>query len=95
MAEIKKYIDEIEKASHGSEVRESIIRALNEVNENCYNAEKLDGHYANYYVTVDQLKEATSFDEEPTKDSTRGVSSGGLYNFYSSVTTLLSQINGG
>ena len=92
MAEIKKFIDDIESASNGSEVRTTIIDALTSINDNCENSEKLGGQYANYYVTVDQLKEATSFDTEPTEDSTKAVSSGGLYKFYTEVTNLLASI---
>lgn len=95
MGDISKYIDEINLASRGDEVRTSIVNALNALNNGADNAAKLDGHPANYYITVEQFNEYTKFDEVPTQDSTKGVRSGGLYNFLETTTSLLNLINGG
>lgn len=57
MANIASYIQAIYRASRGEEVRDSIVRALNAINqEGTGNASSLDGHGASYYATAADIR---------------------------------------
>lgn len=95
MAEIQTYINLINQASKGAEVRTTIVDALNALNNGAENALKLDGKSANEFLTKEQIKEYTDFDEEPTEGSVKAVRSGGLYDYLSKANALLDTIIGG
>lgn len=56
MADISTHIENIQKASRGEAVRDSIIEALKAVNELGTNANTLDGHPAEDFVTAASLQ---------------------------------------
>lgn len=94
MADIKEYVKQINQASTGAEVRTTIVDALNALNNGSENALKLDGKPANEYLTKEQIREYTDFDEEPTEGSVKAVRSGGLYDYLSKANELLTNIIG-
>ena len=87
MANISQYTREIEVASRGEEVRDSIVNALNAINESALgvfddtptagsdNAVTSDG----IKRALDEKQDTLTFDEEPTEGSGNVVSSGVLY----------------
>ena len=100
MANISTYIAQIESASRGEEVRDSIINALKAIN----NAVELGGggngggglDTAALFDVFDSGKigSADIYDAVPKQGSKRAVESGGLYTTLGNIETLLDRING-
>ena len=78
--DISEYIDAINTAVRGEEVRDAIIAVLQLINKN-NNAYTLDGHGVSYFATKEDLDKVYPLDTTPIEGSTRGVTSDGLYTY--------------
>ena len=95
MAEISTYIKNIESASRGEEVRVSIINALKAINDQgTANTIKLGGHDSSYFATASDLNAIIPMDSSPTKNSSKAVTSGGVYTSLEAIASVLDTING-
>lgn len=99
MANITTYIAQIESASRGEEVRDSIINALNAIN-NAVGAGSGGGSgnldTAALFDVFDSgmIGSANVYDSTPKQGSKRAVESGGLYTLLGNIESLLDRING-
>ena len=99
MANISTYIAQIESASRGEEVRDSIINALKAINAT---AELGGGGSGGGYDSSalfnifdsGMIGSANIYDSTPKQGSKRAVESGGLYTVLGNIETLLDRING-
>lgn len=101
MADISTYINAISSAKGGETVRDSIIDAINAINNGANNALLLNGKSPDDYVTTEyavqelaKKQDALTFDEKPTKDSKNPVTSDGVYQAVKDIGSALDAING-
>lgn len=101
MANISTYIAQIESASRGEQVRDSIINALKAIN----NAVELGGGGSGSGGTLDnvalldifetgKIGAADIYDSAPVQNSPRAVTSGGLWILLGNISALLDNLNG-
>lgn len=101
MANISTYIAQIESASRGEQVRDSIINALKAIN----NAVELGGSGSGSGGTLDnvalldvfetgKIGAADIYDSTPVQNSPRAVTSGGLWILLGNISALLDNLNG-
>lgn len=98
MANISTYIAQIESASRGEEVRDSIINALNAINKTAESASGSGGSIdnaalANVFETG-LIGTKSIYDSTPKQGSKKAVESGGLYTLLGNIEALLDRING-
>lgn len=94
MADIKEEMSKLESAYKGKEIKESILSALDKVNTIERTARTLDGHGINEFLTTDELNKLLPLDDEPTKDSTKAISSGNMYKYLTKLENSIDTING-
>lgn len=100
MANISTYIAQIESASRGEEVRDSIINALKAINTAVElggggsGGGSLDTAALFDIFESGQIGSADIYDAVPKQASKRAVESGGLYTTLGNIETLLDRING-
>lgn len=98
MADISTQIQNIQEASRGEQVRDAIVAALLAVNNKGGNAYQLDNHDASYFATQADLHAlqiaVLPMDAEPTENSTKPVTSGGLYTVLGDIAGALDAICG-
>ena len=100
MADISTYIKQIESASRGEEVRDSIINALNAINSlgtsgsGSSGSGSLDNKALFDVFDSGMIGSADVYDAVPKQGSKRAVESGGLYTVLGNIETLLDRING-
>ena len=98
MANISTYIAQIESASRGEEVRDSIINALNAINNAVGAGSGGSGNLdtAALFDVFDSgmIGSANVYDNTPKQGSKRAVESGGLYTLLGNIESLLDRING-
>lgn len=97
MADISRYIRDIELAARGEEVRDAIVYALNAINEaalgvfdetptnNSTNAVTSRG----IKIALDGKQDKLTFDDAPVEGSSNPVKSGGLYTALSNIQEAL------
>lgn len=97
MADISTYIQQIETAARGEEVRDSIVNALNAINESALgvfddtptagstNAVTSQGIKA----AIDAKQDALTFDDAPVENSDNPVKSSGLYEALQNIQQAL------
>lgn len=97
-ANISTYIAQIESASRGEEVRDSIINALNAINNAAGSGTGSGGGLdtAALFDVFDtgKIGSANIYDSTPKQGSKRAVESGGLYTLLGNIEALLDRING-
>lgn len=83
MADISNFIDTINRAVRGEEVRDAIIDAIENIANKNSSAGSLNGIDADQFVTKEDLERwnITPLDNQPIEGSTHGVTSGGLYTY--------------
>jgi hypothetical protein len=97
MANIDQYTREIELAARGEEVRDSIVNALNAINESAIGVlDEAPTAGSKNAVTsrgiktaMDAKQDKLTFDTEPTEDSPNPVTSGGLYTVLENIQEVL------
>lgn len=99
MANISTYIAQIESASRGEEVRDSIINALNVLNSAIGSGGNTGGGSLDNSALFDifntgKIGSADVYDAVPKQGSKRAVESGGLYTTLGNIEALLDRING-
>ena len=98
MADISTHIQNIQEASRGEQVRDSIVAALLAINNKGGNAYQLDGHDVSYFATTEALHALQTsllpMDTVPTSGSTKPVTSGALYDVLGDIMDALDDING-
>lgn len=94
MADIKGYTEAIISSVRGEDVRDAIIGALNALNSSESSAYRLNGHPASYFATQQDMERILPLDTEPRENSTRAVSSGGIYDYLTKIGDILDGING-
>lgn len=100
MANISTYISQIESASRGEAVRDSIINALKAMNTQIEagggggSGGGLD--YAALFDVFDSgmIGSANVYDSTPVQNSKHAVESGGLYIILGNIEAILDRING-
>lgn len=99
MANISTYIAQIESASRGEEVRDSIINALNAINNAVGSGGGGSGGTIDNSMLLDvfdtgKIGTADIYDSVPVQNSKRAVESGGLYTLLGNIESVLNTING-
>lgn len=99
MANISTYIAQIESASRGEEVRDSIINALRAINTAVELGGGSGGGSLDTAALFDIFKDgkigsADIYDSVPAMGSKRAVESGGLYTILGNIETILDRISG-
>lgn len=85
MADISKYIDDIEKSPSGYFARKPIIKALTEINEVGGDADSLDEYRSDELLTHEEFFSDVYLDEKPTFESRNAVKSSGIYKMFGDV----------
>lgn len=91
MADIARQLKTIQNATRGEEVRDSIITAINAMNNEDH---PMQIHEIIAAITAGQLNGTDLFDAVPVYGSKRAVESQGLYNILLQIETALDRING-
>lgn len=98
MANISTYVNQIQSASRGEEVRDAIIKALEAINTSGSGCGSTGGGLdtdALFDIFKDgKIGDADIYDAVPKQGSKRAVESGGLYTTLGNIETLLDRING-
>lgn len=99
MANIATYIAQIQTAARGEEVRDSIVNALNRINNDVESvvpggSGNLDTAALFDIFDTGKIGSADVYDSVPKQGSKRAVESGGLYTVLGNIETLLDRING-
>lgn len=94
MADINEDIIKIISSVRGEDVRDAIVDALNKLNSSDSTAYTLNGHPASYFATQQDMERILPLDTEPRENSTRAVSSGGIYDYLEKLGDILDGING-
>ena len=98
MANISTYIRQIESASRGEEVRDSIIKALNALNNAIGTGGSgggdFDAEALREIFDTGTIGSYDVFDSVPVQNSKRAVESGGLWIILGNIQELLDHING-
>lgn len=99
MANISTYINQIQSASRGEEVRDSIVNALLAMNSHLEaggggSGGTLDNAALFDVFDTGKIGTADIYDSVPVQNSKRAVESGGLYIVLGNIETILNRING-
>lgn len=100
MAAIETYLVQIESASRGEEVRDSIVNALRAMNTSLEaggggsGGTGLDTQALFNIFNTGKIGTADVYDSVPTANSKRAVESGGLYILLGDIEAVLDRING-
>lgn len=101
MANISTYIAQIESASRGEQVRDSIIKALQAINTvvEAGGGEGGSGGSLDNAALLDvfetgKIGTADVYDTTPTQNSPKAVTSGGLWILLGNINALLDNLNG-
>lgn len=100
MANISTYIAQIESASRGEQVRDSIIKALQAINTaveaggGSGSGGGLDNVALLDVFDTGKIGAADIYDSTPIQNSPRAVTSGGLWILLGNISALLDNLNG-
>ena len=94
MADISGYIQIIERAVRGEDVRDAILASLEALNTSESTAYTLNGHPASYFAKQSDMDKILPMDTEPRANSQRPVTSGGIYTYLTKLGTALDTISG-
>lgn len=94
MPNFSSYIDELQAASRGSQVRNTIINALKALNDDSRgNALSLSGHTVDEFVLKNDFFTNVYFDDTPVVNSNKAVTSDGLFKKLHSINGSLDRLN--
>lgn len=91
MANIDSSISIIRNARRGEEVRDAIINAMNLMNQENHS---LTVYEVQSYISQGNIFGFQLFEDAPTANSLRAVTSRGLFNILTQIETVLDRING-
>lgn len=80
--DVKYWLNIINTATKGEDVRDAIIRLLEIANTGVGNAYTLNGHPASDFALQSQMDDILPLDNEPKLNGTHPLASGGLYDFF-------------
>jgi len=89
--DVQYYIDQINTAVRGEDVRNAIIELLKMANQGGSNASTLHGHTWDFFAKQTDMDLVYPSDAEPTEHSTKPVQSGTLYTYLN--TNIIDAIN--
>lgn len=100
MQDIKNFLNQINSAVRGEDVRDAILACLEVLNQASTNAYTLNGHPASFFATtadVENIQREISnieLDTYPQAGSSRGITSGGVYSYMTEIDNALGRILG-